>query len=106
MRRENKRARLKSQLAFAAPALRRAIIDDMDDLPRGAAAVVGRLFDAMRAAGDPLTHPSAAAFRAAATSEPTFHLLLRTLTTYAPQINTVAATEVSDEWYAHRKTRV
>lgn len=97
------RPTLEDQLMPAPAAVRKAMLEKRADLAPGAAAVIGRLFSRMKENGDPRALPRAASFRAAASSEPTFRLLLRTLTRFAPEISTAEATDVSAEWYAKRR---
>ena len=94
--------RIEAQLAPAPAAVRLVMLEDMENLAPGAAAVVGRFFSTMVACGDPPNLPRSETFRAAARSESTFRLLLRTLSRYAPQVCNADAIEVSQEWYARR----
>ena len=86
-----------------APAVvRRAMTAEGVRLAPGAAAVVGRLFQAAKDAREPATAPSAKSFQAAARSESTFRLLLRTLSEFAPMVSTAAALPVKQNWVARR----
>ena len=97
-----KRLTMEEHLAVAPAAVRRAMLEDRANLEPGAAAVVGRLFRALRGRREPEQAPSAASFRAAAASEPTFRILLRALVRYAPAVSTASAVEVKREWVARR----
>jgi len=96
--------RIEAQLAPAPAAVRRAMIGDIENLAPGAAAVVGRFFATMAEHGDAPNLPRSETFRAAAQSESTFRLLLRTLARHAPQVCTAEAAVVSREWYARRRS--
>ena len=97
-----KRLTVEEHLAAAPAAVRRAMLEDRANLEPGAAAVVGRLYRAVRDRREPEQAPSAASFWAAAASEPTFRTLLRALVRYAPAVSTASAVEVKREWVARR----
>lgn len=99
-----KRLTNEQHLASVPAAVRRALLE-AEHLPRGAAAVVSRLFEAMKLHKDTVDVPSAKSFRKAAASEATFRLLLRVLTAHAPHISTACAKEVSEGWYAARSAK-
>lgn len=90
-------------LKDAPVAVRRAMLEDEENLAPGAAHVMGRFWSAVRARKGDLAMPGADAYRNAAASESTFRCLLRTLSTYAPHVCTAPAMVVSDEWYALRR---
>jgi hypothetical protein len=86
----------------APAAVRRAMIEDEQDLVPGEAHVMGRFWTAVRAGKGNPAMPAAEAYRAAAASESTFRCLLRALGKYAQHVSTAHARIVSDEWYARR----
>ncbi|MCB2118548.1 MAG: hypothetical protein KDE06_03870 [Rhodobacteraceae bacterium] len=94
---------LEEYLALVPMRLRRDMMDDRENLPAGGAAVIERLFACMATRGEHVSMPSARSFREAASSEPTFRLLLRILSRYAPWISTSAAADVKAEWLSRRK---
>ena len=97
-----RRPTLEEHLASVPASIRCDLLTKCDDLPPGAAAVVGRFFAAVKARREPEDAPSAACFRAAAASESTLATLLRTLNRHAPHVSTAAARAVREEWYVRR----
>lgn len=99
------RKSLEEYLAYVPNRLRRDMLDDRENLPAGGAAVIERLFTSMATRGEHVSMPSARSFREAASSEPTFRLLLRVLARYAPWISTSAAADVKAEWVSRPKPK-
>lgn len=96
------KARIATYLVDAPETVRRSMLDCADTLPPGAAAVVGRLFTAMRSRKEPLDAPGPAAFLEAATSESTLATLLRALAIHAPRLSTAAGRQLRKEFYKRR----
>jgi hypothetical protein len=92
----------KDHLSAAPAAVRRAMLDPEVTLAPGAAAVVGRFFQALKDFDDPFDSPSAQVFTVAAKSETTLATLLRSLGTYAPMVSTAAGRELRRAYYAQR----
>ena len=92
----------KEHLSAAPAVVRRAMLDPDVKLAPGAAAVVGRFFQALKELGDPYDSPSAQVFTTAAKSESTLATLLRSLATYAPMVSTAAGRELRRGYYAQR----
>ncbi|WP_141536284.1 hypothetical protein [Thioclava sp. ES.031] len=78
------------------------MLEDRQNLLRGAAAVTGRFFAEMKARKEPEDYPSAETFRRAARSEASLRTLLVTLERYAPRVSTAAGRQVRAERYAER----
>ncbi|MGC9419963.1 MAG: hypothetical protein ACP5EN_13430 [Rhodovulum sp.] len=93
---------IEHKLAPAPAAVQRIMLEEREMLEPGAAAVVGRFFQAVKRHSGSRQVPSADCFREAARSESTFRCLLRALHRYAPHVSTAEAQEVSSEWYAKR----
>jgi len=89
-------------LKDAPAAVRRALMEDADNLAPGTATVMGRFWSAVREGRSNPSMPGPDAYRSAAASESTFRCLMRALAAYAPHVCTAPAREVSDEWYAAR----
>lgn len=92
----------KEHLSAAPAAVRRAMLDPEENLAPGAAAVVGRFFQALKELGDPFDSPSAQVFTTAAKSESTLATLLRALSRYAPMVSTAAGRDLRRTYYAQR----
>lgn len=97
-----KRPNLEQALTSVPAPIKRAMLSDHSDLAPGAAAVMGRFFDAVKARREAWNNPGPACFRDAARSESTFRTLLRALTKYAPSVGTDGALPVKREWIAKR----
>lgn len=71
-------------------------------LPSGAAAIVVRFFQQLKARGEPVDAPSRETFDAAAASESSLGLLLRMLEAFAPEVCLAAGREARRAWYERR----
>ncbi len=96
------RMSVEEYLAAAPLQVRRCMLEHVEALEPGAAAVIGRFFGIVAARHEPVAAPSSQSFREAASSESTFRALLRALTTYAPMVSTAGALPVKAEWMARR----
>ncbi|WIV50286.1 hypothetical protein QQG91_11485 [Marivivens sp. LCG002] len=97
-----KRSIAEARLASTPAYIRKAMLEDHGKLANGAVAVIDRFFSIVTARNEPIDLPSSASFRDAASSEPTFRLLLRTLVSYAPNVSTAEAMVVKNEWVSKR----
>lgn len=97
-----RRKTIEEHLAPVPASIRRDMLENRNNLPPGAAAVIGRFFSIVKERHEPIEAPGAESFRAAASSESTLGTLLRALDRHAPDVSTAAARQVRAEWYARR----